>query len=84
MTSWGGSCDQKSRQPVVHNIPSIFATLPEGVYILSVDTEQGPHPSGSCWYARGLFPHHHLPDEGGCTVHLPEIMLFQDAAYQRV
>ncbi len=38
----------------------------------------------SCWYARGFFPHHHLEDEGGCAVHLPEIMLFQDATYQRV
>ena len=61
-----------------------LSQLLEGVYILSVDTEQGPHPSGSCWYARGLFPQHHLEDESGCTVHLPEIMLFQDATYQRV
>ena len=54
------------------------------LYILRVNTEQDPIPSGSCWCARGLFPHHHLEDEAGCTVHLPEIMLFQDATYQRV
>ncbi len=51
-------------------------------YVLRVN--RAPITSGSCWYARGLFPHHHLRDEGGRTVHLPEIMLFQDASYQRV